>query len=198
MNENQKPELDRDSSTSVRMAVASIAASLGGMNEMLSNHYFRAVRSNDFARRQLDVMATGADFWVGASLHDSRAGKPAGETVAGKHFTPPEQEEAARYARLLKLWVDSGSKKLQLYTKTGKRIVGVLQRISACAPVSGWTVDIDRGLVKEARTGEVQVWQESRADVLDPRTEVMYVVDEGGEPHLFTDCEPRIDETASA
>lgn len=76
----------------------------------------------------------------------------------------------------------------QLYTKSGKRIVGVLQRIPASALVSGWKMSQETQRLEEIRTGEIDIWKQLQADEVDGSSGVMYVVDEAGEPHLYTDC----------
>ena len=42
--------------------------------------------------------------------------------------------------------------------------------------------------LEEIRTGETEMWKQLQADEVHGDSGVMYVVDEAGEPHLYTDC----------
>ena len=97
----QKPEV------SVAVAVAKVAAAVGGMTEILTNDYALTVRADGFVSRQLVVAATGDDFWVGTKHFDSRSGKHYGETVMGKHFHPNDVDSAIAYAMTELAWVHS-------------------------------------------------------------------------------------------
>jgi hypothetical protein len=76
----------------------------------------------------------------------------------------------------------------QLYVKdSGLKIIGTEERVPATAIVNGWS---DLGDPIYAGQTELD-WDGQHTITAD---EVMMVVDENGEPHLYTDCELRDDE----
>ena len=99
----------RQNDRPVALAVATVAAGIGGLNEILSNEYALTVRLDGRVCRQLEVAATGDDFWVGARLFVSGSGKPDGEVVEGKHFLPAEVELAIAFGKAQLDWVHAST-----------------------------------------------------------------------------------------
>ncbi len=93
----------------VALAVATVAAGIGGMNEILSNEYAFTVRLDGRVCRQLEVAATGDDFWVGTRLFVSGSGKPEGEVIEGKHFALTETEIAIAFGKAQLDWVHAST-----------------------------------------------------------------------------------------
>lgn len=89
--------------SNVHVAVAQVAAAVGDMKEIATNEYAYTLRVDGFISRQLNVCASGNDFWVGTIHFDSRSGNPSGEIIEGRHFAPGEVESAIVYAKTNKV-----------------------------------------------------------------------------------------------
>lgn len=91
----------------VKQALAVVAAGIGGMTDILSNEYAHTVRVDGFVSRQLVAQKVDDKLWVGTKHFDSRSGKPDGEIVVGKFFSPTECDQAIAYGKEELKWVYS-------------------------------------------------------------------------------------------
>lgn len=96
----------RSALRTVSVAVAMVAAGIGGLHEIVKSDYNRTVRHDGFVSHQLRVCATGDDFWIATMHFDTRSHAPAGEVVSGRHFSPDEVDAAIVYGKDALPWVN--------------------------------------------------------------------------------------------
>lgn len=98
---------EQDREQEVKQALAAVAAGIGGMTDILSTEYALTVRVDGFVSRQLVAQKVDDKLWVGTKHFDSRSGKPDGEIVVGKFFSPAERDQAIAYGKEELNWVYS-------------------------------------------------------------------------------------------
>ncbi len=175
---SESAEKRKADGSGLALAVAYVAAGIGGMKEILTNEYACTVRVDGFVCRQLIVQKVEDEMWVGTKHFDSRSGKVDGEVVCGKFFSPEERDQAIAYGKAEMSWVFSVSEQPAAGGAQDEPQMrsGDFPDASCAASVSGFVIsiplpkhpdapEIDNLYPKKIEGMSVEHWLEKQPDV---------------------------------